>query len=190
MVTFYLRAFVYTLRYKLFIYVLISSVQIALGDINASKYYADHTREFLGYLGHKNPSAVPIRKISRDNARYKLSGYTNGIAIYLNEDIFARKAEGLNLYVCAHEAAHFVLRHSYQAGNRNCLEIEEEADVTAARMLCRNGYRWVVEQQVSMLKKLINAGHGDWSDNKHPTNQQEYVYLNKVLGTSYERNPV
>ena len=183
-VTFCMRAFVYTRRYNLLLFILVVGAQIALGDINTSKYYADQTRKFLGYLGHRNPSAVPIRKISKNDPSYKLLGYTNGIAIYLNEDIFARKPEGINLYVCAHEAAHYVLGHSNQAGSRNRLEIEQEADVTAAHMLCKYGYRWVVEQHVSMLRKLINAGRGDWSDGKHPTNQQEYGYLNEVLEMS------
>jgi hypothetical protein len=181
-----MRVLVYTLRYKLVLIIcaLITGAHPALGDINASKYYADHTRTFLGYLGHENPSMVPIRKMSRNDPLYgRVSGYANGIAIYLNEDVFARDPEGVNLYVCAHEAAHYTLGHAYQAESRGNLEIEQEADVTAARMLCKHGYTWAVEQQVNMLKRLINAGRGEWSDGKHPSNQQEYEYLSKVLKT-------
>lgn len=180
------------LRYKLVLIVcaLIAGVQTALSDINASKYYADHTREFLGYLGVENPLIVPIRKISRNDEFYSaVSGYATGIAIYLNEDVFARNPEGVNLYVCAHEAAHYALGHAYQTVKRSRLETEQEADVTAARMLCNHGYEWAVKQQVRMLKRLINAGQGQWSDGKHPTNQQEYVYLSKIVETHGECKP-
>jgi len=185
---------VYSLRYKILFIMcgLITSAQTLLGDINASKYYTDHTREFLGYLGHANPSEVPVRKMDQNETTSKsglcIAGYTDGRAIYLNEDFFARNhSEGINLFTCAHEAAHYVLRHSSQKGRIN-LEIEKEADVHAARMLCKHGYKWVVNQKVRHLKRLIDAGKGDLTDGKHPTLQQEYVYLSKVLETNSKNN--
>lgn len=184
----------YNLRYKLLLIActLITGVQTTFGagGTNASQYYTDHTRQFLGYLGQKNPSAVPIKKMSKNDPNYHVAaGYSDGSSIYLNEDFFAKpgRSKGTNLFTCAHEAAHHALHHAYQ-GHRNGLEIEKEADVEAARMLCKNGFRWVVEQEVAMLKNLVQAGQGHYTDGKHPTTQQQYVYLGKVLGTKYAPN--
>ncbi len=189
----------YNLRYKLLflMFALITSAQTILGDINASKYYTDHTREFLSLLGHKNPSAVPVRKIDKNDPQHEtthksglcVAGYTDGRAIYLNEDFFAKNySEGINLFTCAHEAAHYVLKHPQQRG-RNSLEIEKEADVHAARMLCKNGYKWVVRDEVNHLRQLVNAGQGHLTDGKHPTLQEQYDYLSKILENNHEDNP-
>jgi len=181
------------LRYKiLFVMsVFLTGTQTILGAINASEYYTYYTREFLGNLGQRNPSAVPIRKMSRNDQFYDTAaGYANGTAIYLNEDLFegGRRSDGINLFTCAHEAAHHALRHPYQT-RRNGLEIEQEADETAARMLCTYGYRWVVEEEVALLRQLVNAGQGHYTDGAHPTTQQQYVYLRRVLDTRQDRNP-
>jgi hypothetical protein len=161
---------------------LITGVQTVLSDINASKYYADRTREFLGYLGCRNPERIPIRKMSRNDQWYDTAaGYANGTAIYLNEDVFVRnQSEGISLFTCAHEAAHHALGHPYQV-QRNVLDIEREADETAARMLCNYGYRWVVRQEVDHLRRCVNAGQGGWTDGQHPTIQQRYAYLSRIL---------
>lgn len=188
----------YNLRYKIlfFTYLLITGVHTIFGDINASKYYADYTREFLGLLGHKNPSAVPIRKMNKNDSQHKnapksglnIAAYTDRNAIYLNEDFFAKNySEGTNLFTCAHEAAHYVLEHSRQAGKRNRLEIEKEADIYAARMLCKHGYKWIVKDQVNDFKRFVDTGKGHLTDGKHPTIQERYVYLNKILKNNREK---
>lgn len=157
-------------------------VQTAMG-VNASAYYTRYTHEFLGYLGQNNPSAVPISKIMPSDAFYKgAAGYAGATGIHINEDLLARLklSEGVKLFTCAHEATHFALGHPYQI-RRNVLEIEQEADVEAGRMLCRNGYRWVLEEHVDHLRRLVQAGRGNHTDGHHPTTQQQYVYLNQVL---------
>ena len=189
----------FNLRYKVLflIFALITSAQTILGDINASKYYTDHTREFLSFLGHKNPSTVPVRKMDKNDSQHEtthksglyVAGYTDGRTIYLNEDFFAKShSEGINLFTCAHEAAHYVLGHSRQAG-RSSLEIEKEADVHAARMLCKNGYKWVLRDEVRHLKQLVDSEQGHLTDGKHPTMQEQYVYLSKILENNREDNP-
>jgi hypothetical protein len=164
--------------------VLLTSTQGLFGAVNASDYYTRYTRQFLQYLGHRNPSGVPIKKMSSSDRYYgTAAGYATGTEIYLNEDMFGQgRSKGVNLFTCAHEAAHHVLRHPYQV-NRNGLEIEKEADVHAARMLCDNNHRWVVEEEVSLLGRLVRAGQGSWSDGKHPTIKQQQTYLQFVLDT-------
>lgn len=188
----------YNLRYKIVFLacIFITNAQTIFGNINASKYYTDHTREFLVFLGHKNPSTVPVRKIDKNDSQHKtthksglcVAGYTDGRAIYLNEDFFAKNhSEGINLFTCAHEAAHYVLKHPQQIG-RSSLEIEKEADIHAARMLCKNNYKWVVKDEVRHLEQLVNAGQGHLTDGKHPTIHEQYIYLSKVLENNRENN--
>ncbi len=160
-------------------------VQTTLG-VNASAYYTRYTHEFLGYLGHNNPTRVPISKIMPHDAFYKgAAGYAGATGIHINEDLLARLKlpEACRLFTCAHEATHFALGHPYQV-KRKILEIEQEADVEAARMLCRNGHRWIVEGHVSHLRKLVQAGRGNHTDGHHPTTQQQYKYLSQVLATN------
>lgn len=186
------------LRYTIFFFVcaLITSTQSIFSNSNASKYYTDHTRKFLGFLGHKNPLSVPIRKIDKNDEQHEtthnsglsLAGYTDGKAIYLNEDFFAKNhTEGINLFTCAHEAAHYVLKHPQQK-KRSCLEIEKEADIYAARMLCKNNYKWVVKDEVRHLKQLVNTGQGHLTDGKHPTIHEQYIYLSKILENNRKGN--
>ncbi len=161
-------------------------IPTVLGAVNASEYYTRYTREFLGYLGQNNPSAVPVSKVTPNDKFYKgAAGYACASGIYINEDLLARQPfpEAVKLFVCAHESAHFALGHPYQV-KRKVLEIEQEADVEAARMLCKNGYRWVVQGHVNNLRNLVNAGRGNYTDGQHPTTQQQYVYLNAVLANS------
>lgn len=192
-VRFKMRAIVRNLRYKLLfiIFLAIVGVQTVSGDINASKYYADYAREFLGYFGHINPFAVPIRKMSKNDKRYATAaGYANGSSICLNEDFFAKRhrLEGANLFTCAHEAAHYVFGHPYQE-NRSILEREKEADICAADMLCKHGYKWILKQEILKLKQLIDAEKGSWTDGEHPTLQQQYNYLSKILEVNREGSP-
>jgi hypothetical protein len=175
---------------KKFIYKTLSVLSITLIGAtlvaqNASEYYTRYTHEFLGYLGQSNPTAVSIQKISPNDPFYKAAGYANGKSIYINEDLLARMRvpEATKLFVCAHEATHHALRHAYQT-KRNVLEIEQEADVQAAHMLCTHGYRWVVEQQVQHLGRLVSAGKGGYTDGQHPTTQQQHNYLKAVLGAN------
>jgi hypothetical protein len=60
-----------------------------------------------------------------------------------------------------------------------------EADETAARMLCANGYRWVVEHHVASL--LYSVEHGlEHNSPKHPSRKEEYEYLSAILKESQE----
>lgn len=177
------------LRYKLLFIAcaLFTGVQTLLG-VNASEHYTYYTRQFLGNLGVRNPATVPVRRISVNDPLYNnAAGYSDGTAIHLNEDTFANHSEGNNLFTCAHEAAHHALRHAFQV-HRDTLVIEQEADVTAARMLCTHGYRWVVEEKVDLLRRLVRAGQGGHTDGLHPTTQEEYEYLRRVLETNGGQN--
>jgi len=165
-------------------------VQTAFG-VNASEYYTRYTHEFLGYLGQNNPLVVPVSKITPNDRFYKgAAGYACADGIYINEDLLASKPfpEAVKLFTCAHEATHFALGHPYQV-KRKVLEIEQEADVEAARMLCRNGYRWIVQGHVDNLRNLVNAGRGNHTDGQHPTTQQQHTYLSAVLKTNQVSNP-
>ncbi|HLG29952.1 MAG TPA: hypothetical protein VI387_07055 [Candidatus Brocadiales bacterium] len=180
------------LIYKIAVIGSIMAMPMALSAINASEYYTRYTREFLGCLGHKNPSAVPVNKITPNDRYYKgAAGYASATGININEDFLASKpfSEAVKLFTCAHEATHFALGHPYQV-NRKVLEIEQEADVEAARMLCKNGYTWIVQGHVDNLRRLVNAGLGDRSDGQHPTYRQQYGYLSNVLANSGKTNPV
>lgn len=159
------------LRYKLLFILCALFTGVHLLGVNASDHYTYYTRQFLGNLGVRNPAAVPVRKINRNDPLYGAAGYADGTAIHLNEDTFAGNSEACNLFTCAHEAAHHALGHAFQ-GHRNIVIIEQEADETAARMLCTHGYRWVVEEEVRS---------GRIEDNDHPTNQQRRRYLNAIL---------
>lgn len=176
------------LRYKVLftLCTLFTGVQTALA-VNASEHYTFYTREFLRNLGVRNPATVPVRKISRNDPLYSAAGYSDGTAIHLNEDTFVNHSESTNLFTCAHEAAHHALRHAFQ-GHRNSLVIEQEADETAARMLCTHGYRWVIEERVDHLRRLVNNGQGGHTDGLHPTIQQEHVYIRRVLETTGGQN--
>lgn len=163
--------------------------QTAFG-VNASAYYTRYTHEFLGYLGQNNPTAVQISKITPNDRFYKgAAGYACAAGIYINEDLLASKPfpEAVKLFTCAHEAAHFALGHPYQV-RRPILEIEQEADETAARMLCNNGYRWIVQGHVNNLNNLVKAGLGDSSDKVHPTYRQQHRYLSAILGNPVQGN--
>lgn len=172
------------LKKTLILTILVASgmAQTAFG-VNASEYFTRHTREFLGYLGHHNPASVPVNKIMANDPNYRgAAGYAGAFDININEDLLARLrvSDACKLFTCAHEAAHFALGHAYQV-RRNVLEIEQEADVEAGRMLCQHGYRWVLQGEVDHLRNLVNAGRGNVTDGQHPTTQQRYTYLNNVL---------
>lgn len=159
------------LRYKLLFILCVLFTGVHLLGVNASDHYTYYTRQFLGNLGVRNPAAVPVRKINRNDPLYGAAGYADGHAIHLNEDTFAGNSEACNLFTCAHEAAHHALGHAFQ-GHRNIVVIEQEADETAARMLCTHGYRWIVEEEVRSARV---------EDNDHPTNQQRRRYLSAIL---------
>jgi hypothetical protein len=187
----------YNLRYTLLFFIsTLSSVVHTMVGINASEYYTHHTHKFLGFLGHPNPSQVPIRKMDKNDPQHKttrksglsVAGYTDGSVIYLNEDFFAKNnSESINLFTCAHEAAHYMLGHSHQT-RKNNIKMEKEADVHAARMLCKNGYKWVVKGEVHHLARLVQTGQGDLSDGDHPTIEEQHKYLSKVLKAYREDN--
>lgn len=144
-------------------------------------YYQERVREFLHYLGCQNPSAVSIVQMSPLYEGYKTAaGYCSGKTIALNMDAFDKQSEAYNLLTCAHECAHYVSNHSYQPW-RNELEIEEEADIKAARMLCTHGYEWALKECIKELKYAIKAGIGRPRSDTHPTHIQQVAYFSAIL---------
>ena len=170
----------------LFFLILTTSTFFAATSDETSSYfnfYIKKTREFLYHLHCPTYKNVPIKKVSNNKKSIKEGwiryGYTDGKAIYLNQEIFAQEVEGLNLFTCAHEAAHYALRHPFDS--RSVIEIEKEADIVAAQMLCSQGYSWVVNEQLNYLKAFIDAGQGNQHDGEHPSSVERYEYLAPIL---------
>ena len=138
-------------------------------------YYEKKTREFLGYLNCPNAQTAPISAMQKDDERYQsCAGYAgvNGIVLNLDRATF-------DLFTCAHEAAHYALKH-HKSG-RPSLEVEQEADCTAARLLCLYGHRPVVEFQISQLYMNNTLMGYEHHDGMHPSYEKQYAYLSAIL---------
>lgn len=147
--------------------------------------YADDIHEFLDYLGHKNPSIVPIQKMTRENYENfdNSAGCTNGKRILI-DDNYAATNPGNGLFTCAHETAHYALRHVYYT--RDTKEYEKEADLVAAYILCGLGLESAVEDRISLIDSLSDAAK-DSDDGKHPTRREEFKYLTKFLNADEDK---
>jgi|GEM_PF-3333188 len=157
------------------------------------KIYQEYTHKFLEKLGYKRAKEVHIFEMSSWDDNYQFaSAYTNGFGITLNLNLF-RSGDSIasNLFTCAHEAAHVALGHTtmvlhdgekFKKDTPPSMAKEREADIAAARMLCANGYWWVVEGHISTLtfgNKLEYRGNNP--SLCHPSWQEARKYLAQVL---------
>ncbi len=158
------------------------------------KIYQEYTHKFLENLGYNRAKEVHVFEMSSWDENYQFAaGYSNvfGITLNLNQFRFGDSIAS-NLFVCAHEAAHIALGHTtiilhdttnqYKKDTPPSTKKEREADIAAARMLCANGYWWVVEGHISTLtlaKKLeYSGGHPSLC---HPDWQEARNYFEQIL---------
>jgi hypothetical protein len=143
-------------------------------DTSDSKY-KDDVGKLLAYLGHKNPLIVQIKKMEKDYKNYDTAaGYCNGKLICIKDNDNYNTA----LFTCAHETAHYALRHVYHT--RDSKEYEKEADLVAAYTLCGLGLESAVEDRISLIDSLSDA-YKDEDDGTHPTRREESKYLTEFL---------
>ncbi len=158
---------------------------VATTDTHSFAYYQQKTYEFLGHLNAHNRDRVSIEIMPRHDNHYHSSvGYAAGDAIRLNMESFNRQTHAQNLFTCAHEAAHYACGHTWirpDQPQRSSLIVEQEADETAARMLCTHGYTWVVKDCVDQLYSHILYGNPHISDGIHPTYAQRHQYLSTIV---------
>lgn len=153
-------------------------------------YYTDKTREFLKNLGYKNAATLPIiathshnyKSLEKNRFARAPKSFANITGIVLR---FGRnESEDAKLFTCAHEAAHIACGHcnimTRLINKQDSFACEKEADITAARMLCNNGYRWVVEKEVENLFYTVKSGY-EHNDGIHPSFKETYEYLSAVL---------
>lgn len=154
-------------------------------------YYAQKTRMFIKYFGYENPNLVGIHRIEQYEKRpgWVIRAYTDQHGIHLNEAEFEKESEGTNLFTCAHEAVHFVFHQDRSAS----YDIEMDADIKAAEMLCSKGYAWVVQESIAGYASLMDANKTACNlfDTKRPrpTVQARHDYLQHVLSCYLESRP-
>jgi len=160
-------------------------------------YYQNKTHEFLTNLGAHNANTVRVERLqTRDNNTLGHTSFVGTIRgnvmthgtyrICLNENAFRNISESMRLFTCAHEAAHYTCNHPMrimaQGHQNNVVQFEQEADEYAARMLCANGYMWVVQDVCNNAQRLVTRGQGHVSpDQDHPTYGATYNYLSRIL---------
>ena len=150
-----------------------------------SKYieskYADETRDFLEYLGHKNKNIVRVEEMDKNYKNYNAAaGYCDGELIAIKDD-YAATNLGNGLFTCAHEAAHYALRHRYHA--RDSKKYEKEADLMAAYTLCGLGLESAVIDRIDYIDSFSDIAK-DKDDGKHPTPREEHKYLTDFLNAN------
>lgn len=80
------------------------------GKEEASEQYKEKIYEFLTYLDVENTRDVPIRKLKKGKSSLALADITG---IWLNEETtFSGGLDSYQLYILAHEAAHYAHHHS------------------------------------------------------------------------------
>ena|ERR1700722_13258966 len=153
-------------------------------------HYEHKTRKFLEYYGHQTPGTVSIKPIEQYQNRpgWVIRAYRDQEGIHLNMDEFTAESHGINLFTCAHEAAHWVFHDISAKG----YDIEQDADTKAAEMLCNNGYAWVVQEKITQLAAMIEEGHGDTSDanRPRPTVRTRHQYLSHILDSYLVSHPL
>jgi hypothetical protein len=166
---------------------------VSAADTQSFAYYQQKTYEFLGNLNAQNRHAVTVEIMPTTDPHYRdCAGYANGSVIRLNMESFKRQSNAQNLFTCAHEAAHYACGHTYvhpYAAKRSSFVVEREADETAARMLCKHGYAWVVEECVSQLSLHMRYGDAHTSDGIHPTYAQQHEYLKTIVAHNHSLHP-
>lgn len=81
------------------------------GNEEASEQYKEKIYEFLSYLGIENVHNIPIRKLKKEGS-FLLPALTTVAGIWLNEEtIFSGELDSYQLYILAHEAAHYTCHH-------------------------------------------------------------------------------
>jgi hypothetical protein len=153
-------------------------------------YYEHKTRKFLEYYGYEAPQAIEIKEIEDHKKRpgWVIKAYRLKNTIYINSQAFETESHGVNLFTCAHESAHVVFHATTAKG----YDIEQDADVKAAEMLCAHGYAWVVQEKIHNLALLIEQNVGDISDEKkpRPTVKTQHEYLTKILDAYLAQHPI
>jgi hypothetical protein len=156
-------------------------------------YYEQKTRTFLNYYGCQTYETVTIQPIKQTEKRpgWIINAFTNSTGIYLNMEEFEQHRCGLNLFICAHEAAHWVFHGEH---SKITYELEQDADVKAAEMLCSHGYAWVVQEKIDDLREIIedNADLADRTNEEkpRPTIRTRHQYLTHILESYLEMHPM
>ncbi|HRN78161.1 MAG TPA: hypothetical protein PLU71_02900 [Candidatus Dependentiae bacterium] len=157
-----------------------STVQSNPRTMQSFAYYQQKTREFLTNLGVRNANAVKIEHLQGSNDLGHVIFINGSMKIRLNEQAFRNVSEEERLFTCAHEAAHYARNHP--RSNRASLVIEQEADEYAARMLCANGYRWVVQEICNFAYQFVLYGQGHVQPGSgHPSYAAQYAYFSQIL---------
>ena len=218
--------------------------QAQLGMEQASQCYQDKAHEFLNYFGVKDAENVGIYKINWAlHPEYRiLPAFAARSGIWLNETIFDKSTEQEQLWIIAHETAHYAHSHAWrkfgvETGSKffsatsaivvgavfvwrlkhydelntkalwqNMLtgaflgfmggttaitqylnlrpgingyakELEIEADLKAAQMLCINGYASTVEAHVQNLSNMIAKGMVTVNIQDHPSLEESLQYM-------------
>jgi len=154
--------------------------------------YQEYTHKFMETLGYSRAKQVHVFEMSSwDDAYRHAAAYSDPTGIILNLNQFKHDSIATNLFECAHEAAHIALGHTYivhhlDETNRHkkmsppSTAEEQEADIAAARMLCNNGYRWVVEgYRMGLIGGCdVYSGH---ASHVHAPRATQREYLAQVL---------
>jgi|GEM_PF-3205373 len=156
-------------------------------------YYEHKTRTFLNYYGCTTHDTVTIQPIKEAEKRkdWIINAFTNSTGIYFNMAAFDQKSCGLNLFICAHEAAHWAFHAEF---SKITYELEQDADIKAAEMLCEHGYAWVVQEKIEELHNIIedNEQLADKinEEKPRPTIRTRHHYLTHVLESYLEKHPM
>ena len=178
---------------------LIAAVTATLGSLTALHaaydfaYYEHKTRAFLNYYDCATHESVTIQPIKQTEHRpgWVINAFTNSTGIYLNMEEFTQNSCGLNLFICAHEAAHWAFHGEF---SKITYELEQDADMKAAEMLCCHGYAWVVQEKIDALQTIIedNEEFADRinEEKPRPTIRTRHQYLTHTLEAYLETHPM
>ncbi len=172
---------------------------LALSNVNSMhaaydfSYYEQKTRTFLNYYGCSTHATVSIQPIQQTEKRpgWIISAFTNSTGIYLNMEEFEHNHYGINLFTCAHEAAHWAFHSEHL---KITYDLEQDADIKAAEMLCTYGYAWVVQEKINELEAIIEEDQeraDKFNEEKpRPTIRTRHHYLSHILETYLEKHPL
>jgi hypothetical protein len=175
---------------------IVASVITAMSPAHAAHdftYYEHKTRTFLNYYGCTTHDTVTIQPIKQAEKRpgWIINAFTNSTGIYLNMEEFDQNNCGLNLFICAHEAAHWAFHAEF---SKITYELEQDADVKAAEMLCSYGYAWVVQEKIEELQSIIddNEQLADKinEEKPRPTIRTRHQYLTHILESYLATHPL
>ncbi len=171
------------------------------------QYYEAKTREFLKYLGCADADTIAIFPMEKEDSCYTWAdGICTPHGMLLKMDKISSPAE--MLFLCAHEASHHACRHvqlnsTEKIANKllfgklrkirdflhnYTLDQEREADRTAAKMLCENGYGWVVEEVSHVRHNSALLGFQNIKD--HPSFQEQSQFLSDIVKKTHTHSSV